>query len=58
MDLALNNLQRLICHKTHKPTNQPPPKKPFLILTQVYFCHKNKLFIVVLFKKFIFFSAT
>ena len=22
MDLALNNLQRLICHKT-KPTNQP-----------------------------------
>ena len=22
MDLALNNLQRLICHKTHKPTNQ------------------------------------
>ena len=23
MDLALNNLQRLICHKT-QPTNQPP----------------------------------
>ena len=23
MDLALNNLQRLICHKTNKPTNQP-----------------------------------
>ena len=22
MDLALNNLQRLILHKTHKPTNQ------------------------------------
>ena len=22
MDLALNNLQRLICHKTNKPTNQ------------------------------------
>ena len=27
MDLALNNLQRLICHKTHKPTNQPYKKK-------------------------------
>ena len=23
MDLALNNLQRLICHKTNQPTNQP-----------------------------------
>ena len=23
MDLALNNLQRLICHKTQTPTNQP-----------------------------------
>ena len=23
MDLVLNNLQRLICHKTQKPTNQP-----------------------------------
>ena len=23
MDLALNNLQRLICHK-NQPTNQPP----------------------------------
>ena len=26
MDLALNNLQRLICHKT-KPTNQPTNQK-------------------------------
>ena len=24
MDLALNNLQRLICHKTNQPTNQIP----------------------------------
>ena len=27
MDLALNNLQRLVCHKiqpTSQPTNQPP----------------------------------
>ena len=23
MDLALNNQQRLICHKTNQPTNQP-----------------------------------
>ena len=23
MDLALNNLQRLICHKNNQPTNQP-----------------------------------
>ena len=23
MDLALYNLQRLICHKTNQPTNQP-----------------------------------
>ena len=23
MDLALNNLQRLICHKSNQPTNQP-----------------------------------
>ena len=23
MDLALNNLQMLICHKTNQPTNQP-----------------------------------
>ena len=23
MDLALNNLQRLICHKTNQLTNQP-----------------------------------
>ena len=23
MDLALNNLQRLICHKKSQPTNQP-----------------------------------
>ena len=23
MDLALNNQQGLICHKTHQPTNQP-----------------------------------
>ena len=23
MDLALNNLQRLICHKPNKPTYQP-----------------------------------
>ena len=29
MDLALNNLQRLICHKaqTNQPTNQPTSKK-------------------------------
>ena len=26
MDLALNNLQKLICHKTNKPTNQPTIK--------------------------------
>ena len=23
MDLALNNLQRLICHKPNQPTSQP-----------------------------------
>ena len=23
MDLALNNQQRLICHKSNQPTNQP-----------------------------------
>ncbi len=28
MDLALNNLLRLICHKTQPPTNQPPNECP------------------------------
>ena len=25
MDLALNNLQKLICHKTQTTTNEPTP---------------------------------
>ena len=34
MDLALNNLQRLICHKPKKPTNQPTwnPRNVFTII--------------------------
>ena len=30
MDLALNNLQRLICHKTNQPTNHLSPHSLFL----------------------------
>ena len=26
MDLALNNLERMICHKPKQPTNQPKQK--------------------------------
>ena len=35
MDLALNNFQRLICHKTqptNQPTNQPTKKMNILVL--------------------------
>ena len=35
MDLALNNLKRLICHKTHlnnnQPTNQPAQQQNFVL---------------------------
>ena len=42
MDVALNNLQRLICHKT-QPTNQPTNRYFYLILIickQIYLAHK------------------
>ena len=35
MDLALNNLQRLICHKT-QTTNQPNTIKAIFFLTQYF----------------------
>ena len=31
MDLALNNLQRLICHKTQQTNQQQKKKKPYVI---------------------------
>ena len=36
MDLALNNLQRLICHKPKQPTNKP-------VKAQVSSWYKNTL---------------
>ena len=35
MDFALNNLQRLICHKT-QPTNQPTAHAAFLFSTVLF----------------------
>ena len=32
MDLALNNLQRLIYHKTNQPTNQPYELYPWIAI--------------------------
>ena len=37
MDLALNNLQRLICHKT-QPTNQPTNHQVLFDVIQINLC--------------------
>ena len=37
MDLALNNLQRLICHKTH----QTKPNQIKIIFKQIYMTHTS-----------------
>ena len=41
MDLALNNLQRLICHKTQTTNNQQP--KCGLEILYSHFCESVKL---------------
>ena len=39
-DLALNNLQRLICHKT-KQTKQTKPSRPVIKISAFSFCMRN-----------------
>ena len=48
MDLALNNLQWLICHKTH----QTKPNLTWIILVLVICLHTAKWFPVILFIKY------
>ena len=51
MDLALNNLQRLICHKT-QPTNQSIFYEPFNYVTIELFNHLLTIIIISYLKPF------
>ena len=44
MDLALNNLQRLICHKTQQ-TNKPNQKEHNIIISGVISTHMGPVYI-------------
>ena len=41
MDLMLNNLKRLICHKTNQPTNQPFSHISMTLITEWRKVHKK-----------------
>ena len=55
MDLALNNLQRLICHKTQQ-TNQSPQEQWSIEIDKTNHFSINKDYFLILFNRYLYFK--
>ena len=56
MDLALNNLQRLICHKLNQPTRRKEKDLKITIITIIFMIMVRRIIVLVIVMALIFFG--